>query len=198
MKKVALSKVAKIDRTVATDDECLALPYVGLEHVEKESGRFAEGFTPKPLNMLATNFRFTPKHVLYGKLWPYLNKVVLPNFDGVCTTEILPILPNEEKLDRTFLWAILCTARELGDSLLQSVFLEMFGDVVRNEKGWEKVSVAELGDVQTGNTPPREEPENFGNFIEWIKSDNIRDDQLYVSQSREMLSEIGMKKGRSV
>ena len=89
-------------------------------------------------------------------------------------------------------------ARDLGDDLLQSVFLEMFGDVVRNEKGWEKAAISELGKVQTGNTPPREEPENFGNFIEWIKSDNIRDEQLYVSQSREMLSEIGLKKGRSV
>ena len=190
MKTVALGKVAKIDRTVANDDECLSLPYVGLEHVEKERGHFADDFVPTPLNMLATNFRFTPKHVLYGKLRPYLNKVVLPNFDGVCTTEILPILPNEEKLDRTFLWAILLsptfvnwatsqisganlprldpkllaeyeiplpplteqkriasllaradrlrqlrrTAHDLGDALLQSVFMEMFGDFNRYEK----------------------------------------------------------------
>ena len=208
MKKVALSKVAKIDRTVATDDECLTLPYVGLEHVEKESGRFADSFVPTPLNMLATNFRFTPKHVLYGKLRPYLNKVVLPNFDGVCTTEILPILPNEEKLDRTFLWAILLsstfvdwatsqisganlprldpkllaeyeiplpplteqkriasllrradrlrhlrrTAHDLGESLLQSVFLEMFGDVETNPMGWDVVELQELTRLITDGT----------------------------------------------
>ena len=30
------------------------------------------------------------------------------------------------------------TAHDLGDALLQSVFLEMFGNPVRNEKGWEK------------------------------------------------------------
>ncbi len=90
------------------------------------------------------------------------------------------------------------TAHDLGDALLQSVFLEMFGDPVSNEKGWEKAAISDLGKVQTGNTPSREEPENFGNYIEWIKSDNIRDDQFYVSPSREMLSEIGLKKGRSV
>ena len=55
-----------------------------------------------------------------------------------------------------------------------------------------------MGKVQTGNTPSREEPENFGDFIEWIKSDNIRDEQLYVSPSREKLSELGLKKGRKV
>ncbi len=87
MRRVALGKVAKIDRTIATDDECRILPYVGLEHVEKETGKFADDFSLTPQNMLATNLRFTPKHVLYGKLRPYLNKVVLPNFDGVCTTD---------------------------------------------------------------------------------------------------------------
>jgi type I restriction enzyme S subunit len=90
------------------------------------------------------------------------------------------------------------TAFDLSDSLLQSVFLEMFGNVVRDEKGWEKAAISDLGKVQTGNTPSRDEPENYGNFIEWIKSDNIRDEQLYVSPSREKLSEIGLKKGRSV
>jgi type I restriction enzyme S subunit len=90
------------------------------------------------------------------------------------------------------------TAHDLGDALLQSVFLEMFGNVVRNEKGWEKAAISDLGKVQTGNTPSREEPKNFGDFIEWIKSDNIRDEQLYVSPSREKLSELGLKKGRTV
>ncbi|MBM3181393.1 MAG: hypothetical protein FJZ86_13715 [Chloroflexi bacterium] len=111
MKKVALSKVAKIDRTVASEDECVNLPYVGLEHIEKDSGSFVDDFIPTPLNMLATNFRFTPQHVLYGKLRPYLNKVILPTFDGVCTTEILPILPIPEQLDRKYLWAFLISPK---------------------------------------------------------------------------------------
>ncbi len=109
MRSAALDQVAKIDRTVASEAECATLPYVGLEHIEKETGRFAREFDGKPETLLATKFRFTPKHVLYGKLRPYLNKVALPPFDGVCTTEILPILPDENELDRTYLWAFLLT-----------------------------------------------------------------------------------------
>jgi type I restriction enzyme S subunit len=109
MKFIALGKVAKIDRTVASDEECETLPYVGLEHIEKDVGHFAADFEGKPETLLATKFKFTSKHVLYGKLRPYLNKVALPPFDGVCTTEILPILPAEDKLDRTYLWAFLLT-----------------------------------------------------------------------------------------
>ena len=109
MKRVALEKVAKIDRTVASEEDCQIMPYVGLEHVEKDAGHFSTSFVPNPESVLATKFRFTSKHVLYGKLRPYLNKVVMPNFAGVCTTEILPILPCEDELDRTFLWGYLLT-----------------------------------------------------------------------------------------
>jgi type I restriction enzyme, S subunit len=38
------------------------------------------------------------------------------------------------------------TAHDLGDALLQSVFLEMFGDVVRNEKGWKLMSLGQTCD----------------------------------------------------
>jgi type I restriction enzyme S subunit len=184
MKCATLDTVAIIDRTVASEEECETLPYVGLDDIEKEAGHFTADFERAPELLRATKFRFTPKHVLYGKLRPYLNKVALPSFDGVCTTEILPILPVEDRLDRTYLWAFLLTpgfvewassnvsganlprispkllaeykiplpplpeqqriaailakadrlrrlrrtARELSDTVLQSVFLEMFGD----------------------------------------------------------------------
>jgi type I restriction enzyme S subunit len=89
-------------------------------------------------------------------------------------------------------------ADQVRESYLQSVFVEMFGEPIRNEKKWGLATIADLGEVQTGNTPSRDEPENYGRFIEWIKSDNILDNDLYLSQSREMLSEIGLKKGRCV
>ena len=45
--------------------------------------------------------------MLYGKLRPNLNKVALPDFDGVCTTEIYPLLPKPQRLDRRYLHAVL-------------------------------------------------------------------------------------------
>lgn len=114
MKQVHLSEVANIDRAIASDADCATLPYVGLEHIEKDTGQFTGDFTGTQEDMLATKFRFTPKHVLYGKLRPYLNKVALPDFDGVCTTEILPILPDEHKLSRTYLWGLLLSPQFVG------------------------------------------------------------------------------------
>ncbi len=102
-----LGEVVKIDRTIASEEDVRTLPYVGLEDIEKDAGDFTKEYRPIPQNMLATNFKFTPKHVLYGKLRPYLNKVVMPSFSGVCTTEILPLLPIETELNKTYLWAYL-------------------------------------------------------------------------------------------
>lgn len=85
------------------------------------------------------------------------------------------------------------------DDLLKSVFLEMFGDPVRNEKGWDKPELKVFGKISTGNTPPRNDPKNYdGNFIEWIKTDNITGGAVFVTPAAEHLSEVGAKKARTV
>lgn len=85
------------------------------------------------------------------------------------------------------------------DDLLKSVFLEMFGDPVRNEKGWDKPELKQFGKISTGNTPPRKDPSNYSSqHIEWIKTDNISADSVFISQAAEYLSETGATKARTV
>lgn len=84
------------------------------------------------------------------------------------------------------------------DNLLKSVFLEMFGDPTRNEKGWDKQPLHDFGKISTGNTPPRNDPENYaGSYIEWIKTDNITSDATFVTSAAEHLSEAGAKRART-
>ena len=110
-RSVQLAEVLTVERTAASETECRTLPYVGLEHIEKNTGHFTEDFRRKPEMLLATKYRFTPRHVLYGKLRPNLNKTTLPDFDGVCTTEILPLLPQPQTLDRGYLYGALLSQR---------------------------------------------------------------------------------------
>lgn len=76
------------------------LPYVGLENIESHTARFI-GST-EPQTMKSSTFRFSSQHVLYGRLRPYLNKVLAPDFEGHCSTEIFPIKPSSE-LSREYL-----------------------------------------------------------------------------------------------
>ena len=50
---------------------------------------------------------FSEENVLYSKLRPYLNKVVVPQERGYATSELLPLKPNPKLLDRTYFAAAL-------------------------------------------------------------------------------------------
>jgi len=67
------------------------LPYVGLEHIESHTARFTGALEPQVVK--SATFRFSTEHVLYGRLRPYLNKALAPDFEGHCSTEIFPLKP---------------------------------------------------------------------------------------------------------
>lgn len=85
------------------------------------------------------------------------------------------------------------------DTLAQSIFLDMFGDPVTNQKGWELHSIASFGKIVTGNTPSKSVEKYYNSdYIEWIKTDNIQSNALYPTIASEYLSEEGSLKGRIV
>jgi len=108
VRRVALQDVATIERQVVEPSEIEdGTLYVGLENIES-GGRFI-GVSPVDAGELASSkFAFTQRHVLYGKLRPYLAKVARPDFEGICSTDILPILPGPD-LDRGYLTWLLLT-----------------------------------------------------------------------------------------
>jgi type I restriction enzyme S subunit len=61
------------------------LPYVGMENIETKSGRYIE--SKSEVEGLANIFKIG--NILFGKLRPYLAKVHLAEFDGICSTEFL-------------------------------------------------------------------------------------------------------------
>jgi len=101
-KAVALGEVATIERSAIQPKEITkGTAYLGLEHIE--SGGKILGAKPVDEGELASSkFKFTERHVLYGKLRPYLAKISCPDFSGICSTDILPILPGPN-LDRGYL-----------------------------------------------------------------------------------------------
>ena len=65
-----------------------------LEDVERDSSRVLQRVSFSERRSKSTKNRFSRGDVLYGKLRPYLNKVVYADAPGVCTTEIVPIKPG--------------------------------------------------------------------------------------------------------
>jgi len=63
--------------------------YLGLEHIERNSGKLVSRNKETGNNIQSTKNVFKNDNVLFGKLRPYLNKVLLADFEGICSTDIL-------------------------------------------------------------------------------------------------------------
>lgn len=70
------------------------------------------------------------------------------------------------------------------DDLIKSRFVEMFGDPIHNEKGWEIGTVEDAcDDIYGGGTPSKAHPEYYENGnIPWVSSKDMKTDVLYDSQ----------------
>ncbi len=99
-----LGEFCRQDRSIVEPQsaEAALRPYLSLEHIESGTGRILREPEDAPEDEgKSMTFAFDERHVLYGKLRPYLNKVALPNFKGRCTTELIPLLP-EPGVSRAF------------------------------------------------------------------------------------------------
>lgn len=107
-KVVRLGEIAIEDRRMITSDsdEAASRPYLGLEQIESGTGQILS-YDGNSAEGKSTTFAFDDSHVLYGKLRPYLNKVVSPDRQGRCSTEIIPLRP--QGVDREFLAFLLRT-----------------------------------------------------------------------------------------
>lgn len=105
--RVAIGDVATIERGIVEAARIkTGSLYIGLENIES-GGRLINVHSVANGDLASSKFAFTSQHVLFGKLRPYLAKIARPDFEGICSTDILPILPGP-KLDRRYLaWFLL-------------------------------------------------------------------------------------------
>lgn len=123
----------------------------------------------------------------------HLKKMIMPLIDITVQDEIISCMDKLQSIIET-------RQRELIelDRLMKARFVELFGDPRSNPFGFEKKRLRDTCKVITGNTPSRAIAEYYGDYIEWIKTDNIVSGILNPTQATESLSEKGMNVGRTV
>ena len=80
------------------------LNYIGLEHIEQGSLRINS--IGKSAEVSSNKFIFKANDVLFGKLRVHFRKVVKPNFEGICSTDIW-VFRAKKGIDQTFLFYFL-------------------------------------------------------------------------------------------
>ena len=79
------------------------------------------------------------------------------------------------------------------DDLLQSTFLDMFGDPVTNPKGWEVSLLSDFCKTGSGGTPSRKKMKSYyeGGTIPWVKSGELREN--VIIETGEHITEEALK-----
>lgn len=143
---------------------------------------------------LTSAFQNKTTGIINLQLPKYLERIQIP----------LPSLPQQQKIANILDAADALRQNEKAliakyDELTQALFLDMFGDPVSNPMGWNQFALKHFGKISTGNTPSRSDDANYSSrHIEWIKTDNIKENYLFITQASEYLSEVGLNKARTV
>lgn len=100
----SFNQFASIDTHMTKDYASFAdAPHVGIDSIESCTGELIGYRTVREDNVRSGKYVFGPDHIIYSKIRPALNKVALPDFEGVCSADAYPILPNKSLCNRVFL-----------------------------------------------------------------------------------------------
>ncbi len=82
------------------------IPCIELESIDQGTGRL---LMSAEATGLGSKYSFRKGDVLFGRLRAYLRKYWLATFDGVCSTEIWPLIARDERLSGSFLHLLVQT-----------------------------------------------------------------------------------------
>lgn len=89
--------------------EFLNMIHVGAGNMITKSEILIDLKTSKEEKLISGKFLFDNTMILYSKIRPYLMKVIRPNFDGLCSADIYPLSPIQNKITRDYLFHLLLT-----------------------------------------------------------------------------------------
>ena len=169
---VGFEDIAVIDGNMTTDYEKYAdYPHIGIDSIEKETGILKGYRTVAEDGVISGKYVFTSAHIIYSKIRPNLNKVALPDFDGLCSADAYPILPINGKCNRVFL------AYDMRSAFFLDYILQFC-----NRTNLPKVNRREVAGFKTP-LPPIELQDQFAAFVAQIdKSKSVIQKSLDETQ----------------
>ncbi len=80
------------------------------------------------------------------------------------------------------------------DELAQAIFIDMFGDPLKNEKGWEVKKLGEIITIRRGASP-RPIDKFIGKDVPWIKiGDGTKGSNIYIENTKVKITQAGSEK----
>ena len=153
---------ADIDTNMVHDfEEYQDYPHIGIDSIEKETGRLIGYRTIAEDGVISCKYLFTPEHIIYSKIRPNLNKVAMPDFDGLCSADAYPILVKSE----------ICNRAYLGYTLRSKYFLDYIL-AFSNRTNLPKVNKSQVEGFKLP-LPPIEIQNKFAEFVRQVDKSKV-------------------------
>lgn len=163
---VGFKECADIDTNMIHDFEGYEdYPHIGIDSIEKETGRLVGYRTIAEDGVISGKYLFSPAHIIYSKIRPNLNKVAMPDFEGLCSADAYPILVKEG----------ICNREYFGYTLRSKYFLDYIL-AFSNRTNLPKVNKNQVEGF-TLPLPPIDIQEQFSDFVHQVnksKFDEVR------------------------
>ena len=80
--------------------------HIGPENIEKDTGKIENVRSASELGLISGKFYFDSSSIVYSKIRPNLNKVCVPDFEGICSADCYSIKARDN-VDKNYLFALL-------------------------------------------------------------------------------------------
>jgi len=139
--------VAEVKSNLVDPAGYMDYPHIAPDNIEKKTGILLDYHTVAEDGIKSEKHLFFAGQILYSKIRPYLSKVVIVDFDGLCSADMYPVQPKEG-IDTRFLWYY----------MLSDEFLEQ-ASTAGSRSVLPKINQKELGRIQVCVTDMTEQTE---------------------------------------
>ena len=171
---VSFNECASIDTNMIRDfDGYEDYPHIGIDSIEKDTGRIFGYRTISEDGVISGKYLFTPKHIIYSKIRPNLNKVALPDFIGLCSADAYPILVKDT----------VCTREYFGYTLRSRIFLDYIL-AFSSRTNLPKVNKSQVEGFKLP-LPPIELQNQFADFVQQVDKSRFEIKKSIIELDRE-------------
>ena len=150
---IKFGRVAKVASNLVDPADYPDYPQIAPDSIEKGSGKLLGDLkTVKDSNVISWNHLFHKGQIIYSKIRPLLNKLVIAPFDGLCSADMYPIETEENTSFFVYL-------------MLSSYFLEQIKQVTEDRVKMPKVNQEELSSFRIV-LPSQEEQQEIATYLD--------------------------------
>jgi len=174
-KFIGFSEVATVKSNLVDPGQFPDSPHVAPDNIERETGRILDYNTIAEDKVTSPKHHFFKGQIIYSKIRPYLNKLIIAPFDGLCSADMYPI---ETILDTRFMFY----------SMLSQTFVEQ-SSTAGSRSVLPKINQRELSRIFMNVPPTLDEQQRVVAEIE---------SRLSVCDKMEEAIEAGLKQAEAL